>query len=246
MYSTYKMMSNCTNSFYLDKTLEELVEDYRALQENITVVKKKEQNKIVAAMFVKVFPMILKIQSKYYSLTNEQKVDHAIFHLIRSIKYYNGSNSKNKKVKFSSFFHTHLTNQMKTLLTTQNNNKNAVFQNIVEDNDWQLNKYIHGEMDNKSYDYQERTLINDIKTSTHLSQEEKEFCLCYLMGYNKMQQISDKLNLKQRLNVTNPINKNIQNEQDLEKQTQYQLRQVRKIKKSLKEKYAKYKNDIFS
>lgn len=243
MYSTFKMMSNCTNSYYLDKTLEDLVEEYRKLEkqleDNPKVSVKSEQNKIVAAMFVKVFPMILQIQKKYYSLTNEQKVDHALFHLIRSIKYY-----KNNNVKFSSFYHTHLTNQMKTLLTCQSNNKNAVFQNIVKDNDLVLNKYSRNKEENKPYEQQERTLVQDIKNSTRLSQEEKEFCLCYLMGYDKMQQICDKIHIKQRLNITDPIK--CMNIQDLEKQKKYDLKHVRKIKKSLKEKYAIYKGDIFS
>ena len=57
MYSTYQMMSNATNKQYLDKTLEELVEDYK--KPNVTMSVK---NKIFAAMFVKLFPMMLKIQ----------------------------------------------------------------------------------------------------------------------------------------------------------------------------------------
>ena len=55
MYSTYQMMSNATNKQYLDKTLEELVEDYK--KPNVTMSVK---NKIFAAMFVKLFPMMLK------------------------------------------------------------------------------------------------------------------------------------------------------------------------------------------
>ena len=53
MYSTYQMMSNATNKQYLDKTLEELVEDYK--KPNVTMSVK---NKIFAAMFVKLFPMM--------------------------------------------------------------------------------------------------------------------------------------------------------------------------------------------
>lgn len=231
MYATYKLMQNCTNSQYMDKELEELVLDYRKT-ESIT-----KRNKIVAAMFVKVFPMILKIQSKYYSLTNEQKVEHALFHLIRSIKYY-----KNNNVKFSSFFHTHLTNQMKTLLTSQNNLKNAVFQNIVRDNENVLNWYIKTKAA-KGYEDSEEYMVDMIKNSTKLSSEEKQFCELYLKGYNKMQQISEKMNINK--GVTDPIKIMTQTPEEIEKQKKRDLRKVRKIKQSLIEKYKKYGSEIF-
>ena len=152
------------------------------------------RNKVISAMFVKVFPMILKIQKKYYSLTNEQKVDHAIFHLIRSISYYKNDG----KVKFSSFFHTHLCNQMKTLLTSQGSYKNAVWQNIVADNDNVLKWYSQNKV-TKNMDMTEKYFLDNLKASCHLSSEEKDFCACVLAGYDKMQNIADKMNM------SNPI-----------------------------------------
>ena len=162
MYSTYQMMSNATNKQYLDKTLEELVEDYK--KPNVTMSVK---NKIFAAMFVKLFPMMLKIQQKYYTITNEQKVDHAIFHLHRSIYHY-----KNNNVKFSSFFHTHFCNQMKTLLNCENNLKNAVFQNIVKDNE-NILKWYNNTAQSKTYSDTERYLLFNIKNCSFLSSEDE-------------------------------------------------------------------------
>ena len=61
MYTTYKLMANCTNSTYLNMNLEDLCESYKKT-ESVT-----KRNKIVAAMFCKVYPMVLDIQKKYYS-----------------------------------------------------------------------------------------------------------------------------------------------------------------------------------
>lgn len=230
MYSTYKLMSNCTKKQYLDKSLEDLCKEYNAT-ENAGI-----RNKIVAAMFIKVFPMIQKIQSKYYSLTNEQKVDHALFHLVRSIKYY-----KNNNVKFSSFFHTHLTNQMKTLLSSENSLKKAAFQNIVRDNDNVLTWYAKNES-MKDYEQTERYMLQCLKDSSYLSTEEKEFCACVLAGYDKMATITEKLNLNERMS-TNPI-KSV-NINDFDTTKKIDTKYARKIKKSLKEKYAKYGDKIF-
>lgn len=239
MYDTYKLMSSCTNSTYLNKELEELCEDYKAT-ENV-----RTKNKIIAAMFCKVFPMILEIQKKYYSLTNDQKVEHALFHLVRSIRYY-----KNNNVKFSSFYHTHLTNQMKTLLTSENSLKKAAFQNIVRDNDNVLTWYTKNEP-SKNYENSDEYMLQTIKNAPKLSSEEKAYCACIIAGYDKSSQIIEKLNLppepvKVKKNVTNPIN-----EMSIEKQVQMeekrQSRRIRKIKQSLKDKCLKYgKDNLFS
>lgn len=243
MYDTYKMMYNCTNSTYLDKELEQLVEDYKATE------RAGERSKIVAAMFIKVFPMIKEIQSKYYSLTNEQKVEHALQHLVRSIKYY-----KNNNVKFSSFYYTHLSNQMKTLLTSENSLKKAAFQNIVRDNDNVLKWYAKNEP-SKNMEMSESYFLENLKNSSYLSLEEKEYCSLVLAGYDKMQIISDKLDLKNRMNIaTNPIKRVKIDEQDssemnIEKQAELErkreLRRVRKIRQSIKDKFVKYGMDIF-
>lgn len=229
MYTTYKLMSAATNDTYLNKTLEELVEDYK--KTNNQGIK----NKVIAAMFCKVFPMILKIQEKYYSLTNEQKVDHAIYHLIRSIKYY-----KNNNVKFSSFYYTHLTNQMKTLLSAENNLKKAAFQNIIRNNEEVLNTYTQNTPD-KTIDYSEQYFLDNLRNSTYLSSEEKEYCACILAGYTKTKEIANKLNFGERTKVrrvTNPLMiMDMNKQQQLDEK--FAERKIRKIRNSLKEKMQK-------
>lgn len=229
MYSTYKLMSNCTNDRYLNKSLEDLCEDYKAT-ESVS-----KRNKIIAAMFIKVFPMILKIQSKYFTLTNEQKIDHALFHLIRSIKYY-----KNNNVKFSSFYHVHLTNQMKSLLTHENNNKNAVFQNIVPDNDLKLKLYSSTKLERDEEDT-EKYFLQNLETSLFLSKEEKDYIACVVAGYEKNKQVHEKFNAKKIKDyLTTP-----EDLVKLNKFEQSELRKIKKIKKSIIEKYSKYGDRIF-
>lgn len=239
MFATYKLMTSSTTEVYLGKTLEELVEDYKRTEDV------RKRNKIIAAMFCKVFPMILKIQEKYYSLTNEQKVDHAIFHLIRSIRYYD---SKKNKVKFSSFYFTHLTNQMKTLLTAENSLKKAAFQNIVRNNDEVLNLYAQNAED-KMLEYSEEYFLKNLEENTYLSSEEKEYLTCQLAGYNKTKEIAQKLDLDNRYNlkkaVTNPLAvMDLQKRQELDEKIA--VRRIRRIRDSIKQKYEKYGAAIFS
>lgn len=219
MYSTYRLMCRGTNSIYLNKTLEELVDDFRNSKSNEI----SKRNKIVAAMFIKVFPMILKIQSKYYNLTNEQKVDHALFHLVRSIKYYNKSSSK-----FSSFFYTHLSNQMKSLLSSQNSLKNAVFQNLVADNEETLNRYIDTESDNNNI-VTENYFLQDMYNSSQLSTEEKEYCACILAGYTTPKLIANKM-------YNTPLVQSPINISKIKKD----LKKIKSIKDSIKQKMDKW------
>lgn len=234
MYTTYKLMFNCTNTTYLDKSLEDLCEEYN----NTLNVDKR--NKIVAAMFCKVYPMILTIQKKYYSITNEQKVEHALFHLVRSIKYYKNDG----KVKFSSFFHTHMENQMKTLLTSENSLKKAVFQNIVRNNDNVLNWYVKNEP-TKNIEMSDEYFLDNLENSTYLSTEEKDYCKCVLQGFDRTKQISKELNLTQKYNITDPINENMSVEKQHQIQEQRDQRRIRKIKQSIKDKLDKYGRQIF-
>lgn len=234
MFTTYKLMRNCTNDSYLKKSLEDLVEDYKKTDNPM------KRSKIVAAMFCNVFPMILKIQEKYYSLTNDQKVDHAIFHLIRSIRYYD---NKKNKVKFSSFYYTHLTNQMKTLLTTENSLKKAAFQNIVRNNDEVLTLYTQNAPD-KSLENDDRYYLSNLENNPYFSSEEKEYCSCILAGYTKTKEIAEKLNLEDRYNlnkgVTNPLAViDLEKQEDLRQKAA--ARRIRKIKESIRLKREKYK-----
>lgn len=230
MYNTYKMMTACTTDEYLNKSLEDLVIDYKKTNKPFI------RNKVIAAMFVKVFPMILKIQDKYYSLTSEQKVEHAIFHLIRSIKYYN-----NKNVKFSSFYYTHLTNQMKTLLTAENSLKKAAFQNIVRNNEDVLNLYTQNAED-KKLEYTDDYFSSNLEGCLNLSSEEKEYCQAILKGYTKTKDIAKELQLEKRYSLkrmTNPLTiVDIEKQQELEDKASE--RRIRKIKDSIKKKAMEY------
>lgn len=212
MYSTYKSMCSCTTKYYLDKDLEDLCTLYRGTCDA------GKRNKIYAAMFCNLFPMMLKIQSKYYSLTNEQKVEHALWHLLRSIRYY----KNNGKVKFATFFHTHFTNQMKTLLSTQNNLKNAAFTNIVKDNQLAMKNYSNSVSD-KAMEHTDWYMTETINNSKYLSSEEKLLMNCMNQGFVKSRDIAYEMN-----RITNPMRKIIDEKAE--------LRKVRKIKQNIKNK----------
>jgi ribosomal protein S13 len=97
-------------------------------------------------------------------------------------------------------------------------------------------------------------MLQMIKNAPKLSSEEKAYCACVLVGYDKTQQIAEKLNLpdeppkkkpnkkpkNQNINnISNPIQE-ISIEKQLELEQQRQLRRVRKIRQSIKEKAKLY------
>lgn len=246
MYNTYRMMLGNTNDTYLNKTLEELVEEYKEADKQDKVLK---MNKIVAAMFCKVFPMILKIQERYYSITNEQKVDTAVYHLVRSIKRY-----KNKNVKFSSFYYTHLSNMMKSLLTAETSLKRVVWYNIVNNNE-DVMKWYAKNAPTKEPEMSNDYFLKNLESSTYLSTEEKEYCRMILDGYNKSKEINDQftqrnINLiydNKNSKITNPL-ENKTPEELLKYQAQMekkQLKRVRDIRDSIKQKHKQYGDIIF-
>lgn len=236
MFATYKLMHSSTNSMYLDKDLEQLCQEFRQTK------LRKKQDKIFAAMFCKVYPMILSIQKKYYSLTNEEKVDHAIFHLYRSIKYYDST----KHSKFSSFFNTHLTNQMKTLLTSHNSLGRAAFANLVTNNEDTINWYMESQTA-KPYEMDEEYYIkNELMTNESLSSEEKEYCANILRGFSKGKEIATNMQLTRKFpEITNPLKKYDSQPLTLEAMEQKQkeleekreLRKIRDVRNSLRQKF---------
>ena len=240
MQETYRMMRACTNEQLLARNLDDLVHEYKQTNDA------RQKNKLISTIFIKVYPMILKLQKKYYSLTAEQKMEHALFHLVKSL-----NNFTENKVKFSTFLHLHLSNQFSTLLTTEWTDKRAVFQNIVTDNDLALQTYCDNTIDD-GYEQQEKQFIQEIKDSSYLSSEEKTFCTSVLSGFSKANEIGGLLNLAKRLKlkskcVANPLiamNKDAKEKAEDAAVKKY----VTKIKEQLKQKRKKYHNlgiDIF-
>ncbi len=253
MFATLKMMSNCTNEEYKTKTLEELCELYKSTENPILI------NKIIGAMFCKVHPMVLKIQEKYYTITNEQKVEQCLFHLVRCIKRYNSAN----KVKFSSFYYLLLANEMKSLLSAENSYKRAAFHNITKNNhevmDWYLKNAPDQEVCQQDLDF-----LTNLQSSSYLSQEEKAYCKYILEGTVRSKDLAqayvkDKMDLeplnakkssKKKKTSTNPIASNLplnpmEEARQQRLKEKHQQKRVKLIKDSIKSKYSNYRNLIF-
>ena len=227
-------MSACTNSEYLSQDIDTLALAYQKTQSA------RERNRLIATIFCKLYPMMLKISRKYFSLTNEQKTEHALYHLVKALERFD-----NKKMKFSSFFHTHFSNQMKSLLTAESSHKRAVFQNIVKHNDEVLNVYAQTASD-KEFKDSDLGLIEDIKNSSFLSTEEKEYCTCVISGVDTAKEISKMMNLDKRMPIKKPLissliavdetTKNLLEEKAMAKN-------IKKIKDSIRQKVDAYKKE---
>ena len=236
MQATYKTITACVDKEYLKQSLEELVKAYKETNSA------RERNKLIATIFCKVYPTFLKIQKRFYSLTKEQKIEHALYHLIKGIQRY----KCDKKVKFHTFLQTHWTNQMKSLLTMENSHKKAAFQNIVDNNDEILDYYTQN-VATRDFEMTDEYCYMNIKDSELLSTEEKEFCECVLQGYTKTREIADKLQLDKRYGLkrmTNPLVV-MDTEKAKAADDKAALRRVRSIRDSIKQKLQKYGKDLF-
>lgn len=239
MFTTYKVISACTNQEYLKRDLDELVAEYRETDDA------RKRNKLIATIFCKLYPMILKLQKKFHTLTNEQKIEHALYHLVKSLNTYNPN-----KMKFSSFFYVHLTNQFKSLLTAELTAKRAVFQNISPNNDYHMQTYANTAM-TKPFEKTDAGLLSDIKHATYLSSEEKNYCSCILAGIDSVSDIAKALKIDRIESMKRPLVSNPTEISDKEKavrRAKLVAERVRKIKKSIQKKGIELGNkgiDIF-
>ena len=245
IFATYKMMHACTNKEYLDRDFNDLIAEYKSTH-NARI-----KNKCIATIFCKIYPMILKMQKKFYTLTPAQKIEHILYNLVIGVNNFD----LNKKIKFTTFITTHLNNKLNSLLITEDCIKRKVFHNIVKHNDEIMEVYVQTKVD-PSYDYDngEKNLVNDINNSTFLSSEEKEYCSCLIKGMTTAKEIGKAMKLKEKSNfiakplITNPLYvKDItsSSESDIEKRV---VQRVKTIKASIKKKYKTSKEagiDIF-
>ena len=58
MFETFKLMSACTNKEYLSKDIDTLAIAYQKTQSA------RERNRLIATIFCKLYPMMLKISRK--------------------------------------------------------------------------------------------------------------------------------------------------------------------------------------
>lgn len=234
LFITYNLMRACTTKECLDRDIDDLAKEYK-LTENA-----RERNKLIAAIYCQLYPMMIKISKKYFSITPEQKLECALTNLVKGLTKWDS-----KKTKFSTFYHLDFANQMKSLYTAENSLKRAVFQNIIDCNEEALNIYSETETD-KSYEDNEKELLHDIKNSSFLSSEEKEYCGCVLAGITTTKEIADKLKLEERCKIRKPLVSNPLAVVDLEKQKEQDEKaaqaRIKKIKTSIVQKHNLYKS----
>lgn len=239
MFTTYKLIKGCTNSTLLARDLNDLVEDYRNTNNA------RERNRLIATIFCKLYPMILKLQQKFHTLTVEQKIEHALYHLVKSLNNYDST-----KMKFSSFFYVHLTNQFKSLLTAELSNKRKVFQNISVNNDYHMEHFAQTAFA-KPYEKTDAGFLNEIKHATYLSSEEKDYCGCVVAGIDKLDDIAKVLKVDKIDSIRKPLISNpyaTSPEEDKARKEKLAVDRIRKIKASIKKKgrdLAKKGIDIF-
>ena len=233
MFATYKLISACTNEEYMKRDLDDLVTEYRETTDA------RKRNKLISTIFCKLYPMMLKLMQKYYTLTPEQKIEHALYRLVKGLEMYNP-----KKMKFSSFFYMHFSNHMKTLYTNSLAPCRAAFANIVGNNDEVMRVYTETATE-RERDSSEQGLLDDIKDASYLSSEEKEYCSCVVAGITKTKEIKERLKLDKRNNFNKPLISNpfeVQKTAEAEKLADKQaLLRIKKIKESIKRKHAELK-----
>lgn len=232
MYATHKLMLSCTNEELLARDIDDLVREYRE------TVEARKRNKLIATIFCKLYPMILNIQKKYYNYSFEQKIDYALFHLVKGLSQFD-----NKKMKFSSFYYLKLSNMMKTLVQVDNSPSKAANVNVVDNSDEVLRIYSET-MSDRDYEFSEQGLLRDIKESKYLSSEEKEYCSCIVAGINKAEDIKNVLKLEKRNNFQRPLvsKPNLTTEQIKEKENKLASSRIKSIKDSIRRKYAQFKD----
>lgn len=118
MLETYKQFKRATEDKYVAKTNEELVEIYKGAKMEY------ERSQSIGALFVKNFPQIIKITSKYDYLESSEKAGRVALELVKSLEEYNG------ETKFITYLTTRINNLF--LWDLGSNGKKIKFFNEME------------------------------------------------------------------------------------------------------------------
>ena len=212
MFDTYQMMTKYASKQYAKENMNNLAFRFRNTTDKI------EKNKIYATLFVNLFPMMLKLQRTHLDIPNEEKVEICMEKLLTALKSFDHT-----KVKFSTYYHQCLSNQLLSQDTKQRCTKRKVWRRVISDELKTDNAF----KKIKSPISKDLKLIEKLKDSDLLTTTEKEYCACILAGYSTQKELQEKLKLAERMkNITvdNPIYNSVNS------------RLVNEVKNSLKQK----------
>lgn len=118
MLETYKQFKRATEEKYVEMTNEELVKIYQNAKMEY------ERSQSIGALFIKNFPQIIKITSKYDYLESSEKAGRVALELVKSLEEYNG------ETKFITYLTTRVNNLF--LWDLGNNKKKIKFYSEME------------------------------------------------------------------------------------------------------------------
>ena len=216
MFTTHKLHCAYVGGRYDDLSVQDLVIQFKGSED------KKEKDKIYSSLFCKLFPMIYKIQSKYISLTYEQKVEYTDLCLMNSLRNY----KLNSKAKFMSYFYGNLSRCFLGFSKIQNTNtKKAVWNNIVT-LDQDLVKTILGNIPERKSFVDNFDFFDTLNNSSLLNSLEKDYCKLLYAGFSK---VADLISIFNEFNYS-------ENKKRVE---------LKKLKDNLKEKIRKNNYKLF-
>ena len=200
----------------------------------------KMRDLIYRTMYCKLYPMMLSVQKNYPTLSNAQRVEVTMMILISTLRCY--SQNKKIKTKFSTYFCNNLKNGMMTQINSLKCTKRSVWLNIIGDE--QQNDFILSNKTDKSQDSSLDYFFENLENSVALSTLEKSFVKCILHGFKKNEEISEHLQIKEKFNkyvtMTDPLHSNKLMDDEGE------LKLIKQIRKSVKNKCKKFGTGLFS
>ena len=185
MYQTLRFFTRSNNFKDLEQiSIDEIVRRFKNAKDN------NVRGKCMSAIYIKLFPMIIKIQRSFPTLTMEQKVDACLLVLQSNLERYKIGD----KTKFTSYFYGNLQRFFITVQNKEKCHKRSVWQHMVEPKDVKTKDYlfdINKSTTNKPAE--SRLFQTDIMRSPNLTYNEKIMCLKLLEGYKTNKELIGKI-----------------------------------------------------
>ena len=250
MYETYRIMSAKLDKNLQTKTMEELSAMYNGAEKQGNI---KLRNSIYRVLYCKLYPMMLTIVKNYPMLSNDQRVEVTMMVLIATLRCY----KDNMKTKFSTNYYNNLKNGMMTQINSLKCTKRCVWLNMVEDQE--LSSFVLGNQTNESYEEQRSSFVKNLDKATNLSTLEKRYINAVLSGVTKKEELIRLLQIRTdynkfaKANPTKVLPKAKRRKKLFEVQQvetnlmteDEELKMLKNIKKSIREKFNKFDRDLF-
>lgn len=166
MYGTYVFLREQTKKEYLERSFEDLVQEYRDTKDDA----------IIATVYCKIYGITKSCLGRYYSIPSEDRGQLALTTLVKVLMNYRiGS-----RLKFTSYYYMALNGKAQDLIAKENHKRDMLNPNCLSLEWLKESGFEAPDMNSEVYDYR------DILENRNLRDSERRFCELVMFDSNNL------------------------------------------------------------